>query len=402
MNALAARTRTTCRHSEAAAGGVASATQAMSLQEQLRGLQDQQAFQKRLQGGLLTGGDAVPPSSIATPSAPPMGEVGGFSAPGVTPPQAPAQAPAAPPQDYYAKAMQQADALDAFAQSGQPGAQAAAKLARDTREQALKWRDENKGVETVMGPNGPMLIQTRKHGDPTQLPYEPKPDMQILSLGNRQEAVDKLRVKPGQTWQQGLSPDTQFTGNVTMRGQNMTDARSRESNAISQGNQQQNRTGELRKEFNALQTVKAYGEVQPVLQSAREALGTDTAAADLNLIYAAAKVFDPGSVVRESETKMAIGTGSPSERFKGQFNYVVGGGRLTPEVRQNLMAQIESRARGFESGYKSARTAYEGVAKKQGIDPADVFIEPIANTGSPAREPTPAEIAAEMKRRGLK
>lgn len=214
MNALAAKNDYLAGIPKQRQAALQSATQAMSLQEQLRGLQDQQAFQQRLQGGLLTGGGAVPPSSIATPSAPPMGEAGGFSAPGVAPPQAPAQAPSAPPQDYYAKAMQQADALEAFAQSGQPGAQAAAKLARDTREQALKWRDENTGVETVMGPNGPMLIQRRKHGDPTQLPYQPKPDIKEVSTNTEKFFIDPLTQKRyGDSFQMGISPaDTQRLG----------------------------------------------------------------------------------------------------------------------------------------------------------------------------------------------
>lgn len=140
-------------------------------------------------------------------------------------------------------------------------------------------------------------------------------------------------------------------------------------------------SGELRKEFNQLPQVKSYGEVQPVIQSAREAVKDDTAAADLNIIYAAAKIFDPTSVVRESETTMVVNSGSPAQRFMGQWDYVAGGGRLTPQARKQLMAQIESRARGYESGYKAARKAYEGVASKVGADPAQVFIEPFAGSG---------------------
>jgi hypothetical protein len=172
---------------------------------------------------------------------------------------------------------------------------------------------------------------------------------------------------------------------LTRRGQNMTDARARESNAITQGNSGLTRATELRKEFNSLPQVKAFGEVQPVLQSTREAMKEDTAAADLNLVYGAAKIFDPTSVVRESETKMVVGAGSPAQRFMGQFNYIAGGGRLTPDARKALMQQIESRGRGYESGYKAARKAYEPIATKQGISAEDVFVEPFIRT---AEQPT--------------
>lgn len=300
---------------------------------------------------------------------------------------------AAPPaNDQFSRMMAQADYLENWGKEKQN--LAAIQQAAQMREHALKFRDENLGFETVDSPTGPKLVQRRKYGAPQELPYGPKPETQILNLGNRQEAVDKLRIKPGQTWEQGLSPDTQYTGNITMRGQNMTDARARDLNAITQGNAAQTKTAELRKEFNALPQVKAYGEVQPVLQSARESMGIDSAAADLNLIYAAAKIFDPTSVVRESETTMVMNSGSPAQRFLGQFNYVAGGGRLTPEARKALMAQVESRGRGYESGYKAARTAYEGVAKKQGIPAEDVFVEPFAGSSKPAETKPAATVDA--------
>jgi hypothetical protein len=177
-----------------------------------------------------------------------------------------------------------------------------------------------------------------------------------------------------------VSPDAQLSSETTRRGQNMVDARAREGNVIAAGNSASGKVAEFRKEFNSLPQVKSYSEVQPVLQSAREAAGTDTAAADLNLVYAAAKIMDPTSVVRESETSMVVATGSPAQRFMGQFNHVAGGGRLTKETRAALMAQVESRAKGYESGYKTARKAYEGIAAKNNIPADQVFIEPFATS----------------------
>lgn len=246
------------------------------------------------------------------------------------------------------------------------------------------------GVDPVT--RQPVFSQFGKKG--TRKPVEgvaPPPEIMAVQLGDRTQLVDKLTAAPGSSFAAGISPDARLSADVTMRGQNMTDARSRDSNAISQGKAQIDRADGLRKEFNALPQVKSFGEVQPVIQSAREALGQDTAAADLNLIYAAAKIFDPTSVVRESETTMVVQSGSPAQRFMGQFNYVAGGGRLTPEARKQLMTQIESRARGYESGYASARKAYTSIANKQGVAPEDVFVEPFVTSGpAPAAQPSPA------------
>jgi hypothetical protein len=126
---------------------------------------------------------------------------------------------------------------------------------------------------------------------------------------------------------------------------------------------------DLRKEFNALPVVKNYNAVVPVIQSAREAATTDTAAADMNLVYAVAKVNDPESVVRESETAMVVASGSPAHRFLGQFNYVAGGGRLTAEQRKELMNELESRAGAHEKLYNDAVTQYQSGAPEIGSSP---------------------------------
>ena len=208
--------------------------------------------------------------------------------------------------------------------------------------------------------------------------FTPPPDNQVVPLGDRAQVIDRLR-SGGLTLPYGQSPDSKASVGATLRGQDLVNARARDANAIASAGNVGKAADELRKEFNALPTVKAYGEVQPVLHSAREAMKDDTAAADLNLIYAAAKIFDPTSVVRESETNMVVQSGSPAQRFLGQFNYVAGGGRLTPVARAQLLTQIESRARGYESGYKTARKTYEGVAKTRNLPSDQIFVEPFAS-----------------------
>lgn len=143
----------------------------------------------------------------------------------------------------------------------------------------------------------------------------------------------------------------------------------------------------LRAGFDNLQPIKNYRETLPIFQSMVDAMGRDSQAADLNLVYGLAKVMDPASVVRESETEMVVKTGSPAERLMGQFNAVVGGARLTPAQRADLMVEARSRLSGHKSLYDELATNYTDIARNYGLDPASVVTripEPdISASGAP-------------------
>lgn len=141
---------------------------------------------------------------------PAMGQSGNAPMPQGNAPNAPAQAP-----DYYSLYMQRAAQLDQLNASGNPVLTA---QAEKYREHALKFRDENAGMETVMGPNGqPQIVQRKKFGAPEVMQgMQPKPEMQVLSLGDRDVAIDKLRVQPGQSWQQGMPPAAAASNQVAL------------------------------------------------------------------------------------------------------------------------------------------------------------------------------------------
>ena len=111
--------------------------------------------------------------------------------------------------------------------------------------------------------------------------------------------------------------------------------------------------------------------------SAREASKDTSGASDLNLIYALGKALDPNSVVREGELELAAGTGSLGEKLKGYYKSTTAGGKLTPEVKQDLLRQIESRTYAQKKQYDSAKKQYTSIANKYKLDPGELFIEPI-------------------------
>ena len=136
-------------------------------------------------------------------------------------------------------------------------------------------------------------------------------------------------------------------------------------------------TNELRNTFQNLPEVKSWNITQPILVSAREAAKDTTGASDLNLIYALGKALDPNSVVREGELELAAGTGSLGEKLKGYYKSTAVGGKLTPEVKQDLLRQIESRTYAQKKQYESAKKQYTNIANKYKLDPSELFIEPI-------------------------
>lgn len=144
-----------------------------------------------------------------------------------------------------------------------------------------------------------------------------------------------------------------------------------------QQNQDYERTEKMRNHFDMLPEVKTYKEAVPVYQAAKEAAGRDNKASDLNLVYAVAKLMDPGSVVRESESAMVVASGSPAERFQGVWNSIIGGGKLTPELRKELMTEIESRMNAYRSAYDNQRQQYGKFAELAGVNPSHVFADPL-------------------------
>jgi hypothetical protein len=164
---------------------------------------------------------------------------------------------------------------------------------------------------------------------------------------------------------------------ITVRGQNMTDLRSKQQNEINAGKTVFERTNTLRNDFAGLPEVKSWNVVQPLLVSARDAAKDTTGGSDLNLIYAMGKVMDPGSVVREGELQLAGNTGSFGEKLKGYYKSVAAGGNLSPAVKKDLLNQIESRAKNQQQLYTNTKTKYGEIAKQYGLNPNELFVEGI-------------------------
>lgn len=352
----------------------------MKLAEAKR-LQEQQQVDQRALGGFFGGG---PQLQNMGPGGP-------------TPANAAAVAPPSRGQQYRM-------AADYYAQRGN------AEMAKKYNEQADKWDEEYSTTPQVtLQNNVPVLAQFGKRGGiKVAEGFAPPPDTQVLNLGNRHTVIDKRTTPVGTSFDVGVGPDTVYSGNITMRGQNMTDARARESTAAAAGGKANELVATVRKEFNSLDEVKNFKAVVPMLESARKA--PDTPAGDLDLIYAVGKVLDPGSVVREGELSLVIKSGTPMEQFNGYVRAIgAGKGRLPPAQRAKLVAMLEGRVGELASGYQRSKALYERQARAAGLPTEQIFAEvpdaapapaaPAAATLSPQEQ---AELDALRKRFGRK
>lgn len=219
------------------------------------------------------------------------------------------------------------------------------------------------------------FAQTRNYAD--LVPMRAK---EAVNLGGKTTFVDKYN--PPAELAHTNTPDSLLTDarsrsegalnrGVSVRGQDLTNARAADQNAIAGANKNVQLTEGIRKEFEGLPEVKSYKAVIPITESARKA--PNTPAGDIDLIYAVGKVMDPGSVVREGELNLVIKAGSPAQKFQGLVNYVQGGGRLAPAQRKELMAALDNRVGEIKTQYDNAKNSYSTILNLQGIDPNQVF-----------------------------
>jgi hypothetical protein len=96
---------------------------------------------------------------------------------------------------------------------------------------------------------------------------QPRDKMEVMSLGNRKEAFNPYALKDGQKFQIGVDPDTVYSGGITMRGQDKTDARARESMAA-----ENQRFAAGNKPMTALQETKYRTQIAKDYQSANTIL----------------------------------------------------------------------------------------------------------------------------------
>jgi len=128
-----------------------------------------------------------------------------------------------------------------------------------------------------------------------------------------------------------------------------------------------------RHSFTQLPSYKNYTSAAPIYQSMQEAATRNSKAADLNMVYALAKILDPTSVVRESEVVMSRDTGGIADKLNGFISGLRGGATLTPDVRAGMLAEARSRMSGYYNAIQLDAEQYANIAQRRGWNVADTI-----------------------------
>lgn len=145
----------------------------------------------------------------------------------------------------------------------------------------------------------------------------------------------------------------------------------------------------LRKELNALEPVKTFGNVTAAYGKIKAAIDNPSAASDLSAIFAYMKMLDPGSTVREGEFANAQNATGVGGKIINAYNKVLSGERLSPEQRADFLAQARGLYEVEKKRYDEQVSRYRDLAKKRGGNPDDVM--PLRTEGG-SSAPAPGKI----------
>jgi hypothetical protein len=135
----------------------------------------------------------------------------------------------------------------------------------------------------------------------------------------------------------------------------------------------------LRKEY--LDQTKDFRIIDQAYRRLKTA--DNTGVGDITRIFAIMKMNDPNSVVREGEQATAENAGGVPEKIRNQYNKLIKGDKLSPNVRAQYLSQGGSIFNAALEGEAAVRNGITKIAAKGGLDRNQIFYE-----GAPQKAPT--------------
>jgi hypothetical protein len=157
--------------------------------------------------------------------------------------------------------------------------------------------------------------------------------------------------------------------------------------AALQGSREQRQESSLRKDFDANALVKkAYG-VAGAVGDARTALAENGPVGDLMALYAMVKMFDPLSVVREGEIKLAQGANSLPDKIRLLYENTARGRKITPYYRKQMESLVDEMVGQNRKLIAPVQSRFGASARRFGVDSSAVAPDPFEGLGTtPNRE----------------
>ena len=233
-------------------------------------------------------------------------------------------------------------------------------------------QEDGKGGATItqLGPDG-KTIGTRTFANPMEFVTSmlPKIDPKLwVTVESQRQAAAQKQANTDRSYgleERKLGATTARTAEMALTRQAAAEQKAAEARTAA--------AGKLRTEFNGLPEVKNYTQALPSYKGIEDAVSRNTPMSDINLVYGIAKLYDPNSVVREGEYNTVASAPNIPERVKGWVQYVAGGGKLTPEVKGQILKEAQSRIKTYEDQYLNQATRYKDLATRTGADPTLVF-----------------------------
>jgi hypothetical protein len=133
---------------------------------------------------------------------------------------------------------------------------------------------------------------------------------------------------------------------------------------------------DLRKEYNAHDSVKAYNDVRDAYEKVRSAAQIDSGPGDMSLIFGYMKMIDPGSTVREGEFATAEKAGGVSAEIRNIYNKALTGERLTPDLRRQFVESAEKMYSDTAQNLSDTNTRYGGIADSHKLPRDRILVTP--------------------------
>ena len=139
------------------------------------------------------------------------------------------------------------------------------------------------------------------------------------------------------------------------------------------------------KESKSFTTARDYrGNMQALPTDVNKWNGAD----DIVAVFAFMKMQDPNSAVMPGEQANANNAGGVPEAVRGLYNRLLGGGTLGEGARKDLRSTSENVFQQRVKLYNDTTKQFEGIAKRQGLNPKNIIIE--YNSAAPAATAPPA------------
>ncbi len=124
---------------------------------------------------------------------------------------------------------------------------------------------------------------------------------------------------------------------------------------------------QLRKEFSS--ETSHFQGINNAYTTVKANASNPSPAGDIGLVFSIMKMFDPTSVVRESEFATAANAASVPERVRGVYNKALSGERLTDVQRKDFADTAERLFAASKKKFQGKEKRYKKLAKSYGMDP---------------------------------